>query len=134
VNHKEIAKLFVYDDIPLFFPKGCLEVWDKIYSMFAKTDGEINSVDLFKERIIEFFKETTGYDFRPFGLFGVDCDYPTSGSEGVASFSWLNKIGIPILCSRFEENKAPYSGEVEFHDKMFPIVKELIYKEKDGKP
>jgi len=99
--------------------------------MFAKTDGEINSVDLLKEQIKEFFKKATGHDFQQSGLFetdGIDC----GGSDGVASFSWLNKIGIPILCSRFEENKAPYSGEEEFYNKMFPVVKELIYKEKAG--
>ena len=114
MNCEEIRFLFNEDQI-LFGHRGTYITWLLMQQKLANSDGIIYDINEFRRKLFEALKEITGYTESPGKMLFVDNFGKNSPAKsGVVSLSWWTMIGLPILCSRFEENKAPYSGEKIF--------------------
>jgi len=132
MEYTDIVKLFDPPPEKWLF-HGTADVWKDIKNHFEKSQGNITDKDGFKTKLRDLFKELTGHTLeagRIVWIKEIDKN-PGGGSSGIVSFTWWDKIGVPLLSSRFEENKAPYSGEKEFLDKIFPMVKKMVEKERN---
>jgi len=133
MNYREITSLFNEDKI-LFGHRGTYVTWLLIQYKFANSDGSLNNVNEFRSKLLEALMEITGYIESPGKmLFINNFGMNSPVTSGVVSMSWWTMVGIPILCSRFEENKAPYSGEKIFLDNAIVEWEKLsIIEEKKG--
>ena len=131
MEYKEIIKLF--SPSPEWFTyRGTGAVWEEIKTVFENSDGFVKDKNAFKTILYDFFKKATGLELEQGKIVYIKKYDPGHGlSSGVVSFTWWDMVGIPILCSRFEENKAPFSSEKIFLDKMRSIISNMIDKEKE---
>jgi hypothetical protein len=119
MKRKELSSLF-YPDPRQFSLRGDKAVWDVIKEKFFMELGlDIEDEGIFREKVLEYFRDATGYPLEP-GLEVYLKKYdPGHGmSAGVVDFTWWYKVGLPLLVSRFRERKALYSKEDEFLDKL----------------
>ena len=129
MNYKEIAKLFSNENVH-FGIRGNGALWRYMKAEFERHFGDITDINEFREKLFEIFNDITGCDLQLGSMVYVELLDPGHGiSSGAVSLSWWYMIGIPVLCSRFNEHKSPYISEEEFLKVTLPIAEKMMDNE-----